>query len=101
MVETGVQLQRVTEPRHARRAQRKWEKSLVRLCDAIEKHGLVDYQYGVWEEQIIASKCCSSSSCRVALSYTRSPVLEECLDLGDRTTAAGGAVAGVSSSQHR
>lgn len=25
---------------------------LVRLCDNIERHGLVDYQYGVWEQQI-------------------------------------------------
>ncbi|EEU38616.1 uncharacterized protein NECHADRAFT_98125 [Fusarium vanettenii 77-13-4] len=24
---------------------------LIRLCDGIEHHGLVDYQYGVWEEQ--------------------------------------------------
>jgi len=29
-------------------------KELVRLCDSIERHGLVDYEYGVWEEQIIA-----------------------------------------------
>jgi hypothetical protein len=28
---------------------------LVRLCDSIERHGLVDYEYGVWEEQIVAS----------------------------------------------
>ncbi|KAK0702696.1 hypothetical protein B0H67DRAFT_675860 [Lasiosphaeris hirsuta] len=34
---------------------------LVRGCDGIECHGLVDYEYGVWEEQIIA-------------------YLEECLD---------------------
>jgi hypothetical protein len=31
----------------------KMGKELVRLCDGIERHGLVDYQYGVWEEQII------------------------------------------------
>lgn len=29
---------------------------LVRLCDSIERHGLVDYQIGVWEEEIISSK---------------------------------------------
>lgn len=28
---------------------------LVRLCDSIERHGLVDYQIGVWEEEIISS----------------------------------------------
>ncbi|KAK8145817.1 hypothetical protein G3M48_003937 [Beauveria asiatica] len=25
---------------------------LVRLCDGIERHGLVDYQFGVWEDEI-------------------------------------------------
>ena len=34
----------------------KMGKELVRLCDSIERHGLVDYQYGVWEEQIIDSE---------------------------------------------
>ncbi|GAB0133357.1 hypothetical protein EsDP_00001769 [Epichloe bromicola] len=42
---------------------------LVRLCDGVERHGLVDYQYGVWEEQIEA-------------------VLEECLDLFDNQAEA-------------
>ncbi|KAF2395951.1 hypothetical protein EJ06DRAFT_484305 [Trichodelitschia bisporula] len=34
-------------------------KELVRLCDMMEKHGLVDYQMGVWEEEIITflGKC--------------------------------------------
>jgi len=27
-------------------------KDLIRLCDVMEKHGLVDYQMGVWEEEI-------------------------------------------------
>lgn len=26
---------------------------LVQFCDAIEKHGLVDYEMGIWEEQIV------------------------------------------------
>jgi hypothetical protein len=34
----------------------KMAKELIRHCDNIEKHGLVDYQYGVWEERIITSK---------------------------------------------
>ena len=29
---------------------------LVRLCDGLERHGLIDYQYGVWEDQIVAGK---------------------------------------------
>ncbi|KAL6360226.1 hypothetical protein LRP88_05929 [Fusarium phalaenopsidis] len=33
---------------------KKMGNELIRLCDGIERHGLVDYQYGVWEEQITA-----------------------------------------------
>lgn len=31
-------------------------RELVRLCDNMERHGLVDYQMGVWEEEIIDGK---------------------------------------------
>ena len=34
----------------------KMAKDLIRMCDAVEKHGLIDYQYGVAEELIIMSK---------------------------------------------
>lgn len=34
----------------------KMAKDLIRMCDAIEEHGLVDYQYGVAEEQIILGR---------------------------------------------
>jgi len=34
-------------------------KELVRLCDIMEKHGLVDYQMGVWEEEIISRELLS------------------------------------------
>ena len=34
----------------------KMGKELLRLCDNIDKHGLVDYQYGVAESYIIDSK---------------------------------------------
>jgi hypothetical protein len=37
----------------------KMAKDLIRMCDAVEKHGLVDYQYGVAEEQIIMSRLMS------------------------------------------
>ena len=30
---------------------------LIRLCDSMERHGLVDYQMGVWEEEILDCKC--------------------------------------------
>ncbi|SPJ80243.1 uncharacterized protein FTOL_08635 [Fusarium torulosum] len=33
---------------------KKMGEELVRLCDGIERHGLVDYQFGVWEDQITA-----------------------------------------------
>lgn len=33
----------------------KMAKDLIRMCDLLEKHGLVDYQYGVEEERIISS----------------------------------------------
>ncbi|KEY66191.1 hypothetical protein S7711_07648 [Stachybotrys chartarum IBT 7711] len=42
---------------------------LVHLCDGLEQHGLVDYQYGVWEEQIES-------------------VFEDCLDLFEQDTDA-------------
>ncbi|KAI9679074.1 MAG: hypothetical protein M1829_001744 [Trizodia sp. TS-e1964] len=42
----------------------KMGRDLVRLCDNMERHGLVDYQMGVWEEEIIQ-------------------VLHECLDILD------------------
>ena len=29
-------------------------RDLVRLCDGMERHGLVDYEMGVWEEEIIS-----------------------------------------------
>ncbi|KAI2641778.1 hypothetical protein GGS26DRAFT_18120 [Hypomontagnella submonticulosa] len=61
MMESGVPLQRgqtlITEE-----GLRKMGKEIVRLCDGIDRHGLVDYEYGVWEEPIIA-------------------IVEECLDL--------------------
>ncbi|KAI2782073.1 hypothetical protein F4815DRAFT_50673 [Daldinia loculata] len=41
---------------------RKMGKEIVRLCDGIDRHGLVDYEYGVWEESIVA-------------------IIEDCLDL--------------------
>ncbi|KAL6793432.1 hypothetical protein GGI42DRAFT_149123 [Trichoderma sp. SZMC 28013] len=54
---------------------KKMGDELVRLCDGIESHGLVDYQYGVWEDRI-------------------ETVLEECLDLYDSLEAAAGTSGG-------
>ncbi|KAJ9242705.1 hypothetical protein DTO166G5_460 [Paecilomyces variotii] len=32
----------------------KMGKELIRLCDKMEPHGLVDYQMGIWEEEILS-----------------------------------------------
>jgi hypothetical protein len=31
-------------------------EKLIQLCDFMEKHGLVDYQMGVWEEEIMTGE---------------------------------------------
>ena len=65
---------------------------LVRWCDGIEQHGLVDYEMGVAEEQIISSELDHG---RVSGLYNfeqaltkPSTVLEKCLDLLESTEKA-------------
>lgn len=29
-------------------------KELIQLCDQLEQYGLVDYQMGIWEEEILS-----------------------------------------------
>lgn len=53
-------------------------KDLVRLSDGVEKHGLVDYQLGIWEENIMDSKFYASD---VQTNPDLLIVLLECLDL--------------------
>jgi hypothetical protein len=52
MMQTGQALQ---EPQSILGAQAldQLAREMVRLCDTIEKHGLVDYQMGVAEEEIM------------------------------------------------
>lgn len=45
---------------------------LIRLCDGVERHGLVDYQYGVWEEQIESSGSCRLRFRGRGLTHARS-----------------------------
>jgi hypothetical protein len=52
IMESGQQLQR-SQSLITQDALEKMGRELVRLCDGIERHGLVDYEYGVWEEHII------------------------------------------------
>ena len=47
---------------------------LVRLCDSIEKHGLVDYQMGVAEEDIMESKYWPVCPHRTGCGCTADPV---------------------------
>lgn len=41
---------------------------LVRLCDSVEKHGLVDYQMGVAEEEIMERTFCFDNDKHYELS---------------------------------
>ncbi|KAK8135810.1 hypothetical protein PG984_003750 [Apiospora sp. TS-2023a] len=86
---------------------KKMGKEIVRLCDGIERHGLVDYEYGVWEEPIIES---------MYYPYRRYPpspndlvadleiVLTECLDFYENADGAAGtsatSLANASTSSH-
>lgn len=81
---------------------KKMGKELVRLCDGIERHGLVDYEYGVWEEHIVASKWPPYHHFWVLRRKSRAlltpcPVIEECLDLYENNDDAD---PGSSSHQH-
>lgn len=33
-------------------------KDLIQLCDQLEQYGLVDYQMGIWEEEILCGELC-------------------------------------------
>ncbi len=46
-------------------------KELVRLCDSVERQGLVDYEYGVWEERILAGKSLAPRPLFAADRYPR------------------------------
>lgn len=41
----------------------KMGRELVGLCDGMERHGLVDYEMGVWEEEIISSATSWTTPC--------------------------------------
>jgi hypothetical protein len=56
---------------------------LVQKCDEIQSFGLVDYEMGILEKDIIASKPCAARIVRHRRCWvlTKSPVSEKCLDL--------------------
>ena len=55
MMESGLQPTR-SQSLMSKGTIKKMGNELIRLCDGVERHGLVDYQYGVWEERITGSK---------------------------------------------
>lgn len=79
-------------------------KELIRLCDIMEKHGLVDYQMGVWEEEIISRKLFLLDKRQRANDCS---VLTTCLDMLESQSGNSGsnkklpATASSSSSQRR
>lgn len=56
-------------------------RELVRLCDDVEKHGLVDYQMGVAEEEIMDRKSGRYAPDKHQLTF--STVILRCLTLLD------------------
>ena len=80
----------------------KMGKELVRLCDGIERHGLVDYQYGVWEEQIIASKSMLAAIPPLGehCSLGKIAVLTDCLDVYEAADDSSKDEARAGSSSH-
>ncbi|KAK5157669.1 hypothetical protein LTR04_005342 [Oleoguttula sp. CCFEE 6159] len=68
-------------------------RELVRLCDNVEKHGLVDYQMGVWEEEIITRKAQTFLSLHVLHPVDFEIVLTACLDLAESTNDTSSTVA--------
>ncbi|RDA85065.1 hypothetical protein CP532_3107 [Ophiocordyceps camponoti-leonardi (nom. inval.)] len=69
LMQTGQQVSRA-QTLMSESTIKKMGDELIRLCDGVERHGLVDYQYGVWEEEIES-------------------ILEECLDLYEARRVSG------------
>lgn len=57
-------------------------REIIRLCDNMEPHGLVDYQMGVWEEEIVDGESFDSGNSKFEVANSvRHTALTECLDL--------------------
>lgn len=65
-------------------------EALVSLCDGLEKYGLVDYEMGVWEEEIMSSEARRFTVSRKT-GLIPGAVLTQCLDLleSDEAPTAG------------
>ncbi|KAJ5139282.1 uncharacterized protein N7515_004130 [Penicillium bovifimosum] len=53
-------------------------RDLIQLCDQLEPHGLVDYQMGIWEEEILSvlSQCLDLMESRPELQQQHNAMLE-------------------------
>ncbi|KAL4793488.1 hypothetical protein BDV19DRAFT_380102 [Aspergillus venezuelensis] len=58
-------------------------KQLIHFCDQMEQHGLVDYQMGIWEEEILSGRSAPSQPFSKMKNNKRTgPIaLGQCLDL--------------------
>jgi hypothetical protein len=59
-------------------------RELIRMCDGLERHGLVDYQMGVWEEEIMTGTSTQEvleTKNKGTEMLTHGTVLLECLRL--------------------
>ena len=76
-------------------------EALVQLCDGMEKYGLVDYQMGVWEEEIMSSGQSRIFGIRARTDF--STVLTQCLDLleGDESDPSGAEASSLFETQQR
>jgi len=54
-------------------------EDFIRICDQLEPDGLVDYEMGIWEEEILSCEYHPKSS--AVMSLTLSLALRLCLDL--------------------
>jgi hypothetical protein len=79
----------------------KMGSQLVKHCDNMEKHGLVDYQMGVWEEEIVASKHTYLPVSILEPATNRFTVLTSCLDLLEEVGAGSSAQRPSSTSRRR
>ena len=61
---------------------------LIRFCDGIEGHGLVDYEMGVWEEEIL-DRTKISISCILLILMHEMQVITRCIDEYQSAKVAG------------
>ncbi|KAJ5545440.1 hypothetical protein N7461_007744 [Penicillium sp. DV-2018c] len=54
-------------------------RDLIQLCDQLEPHGLVDYQMGIWEEEILSvlSQCLDLMESRPDIQQLQNPPMLE------------------------